>query len=178
MSGVDQNTKVSRHELSDVDVIEPSDSSDDEFVDAQENESKDELSDVCRRLPPDQDFSEELRDQAEEDPKEDDALKARREEEENLSESELQDRKIEAETLKKKGNELYVNSENDEAISIYSKALDICPLKDQKDRAILYSNRAAAKLKKVQPHISSSLFFNAVFFRATKNLLFKIAMKR
>ena len=51
--------------------------------------------------------------------------------------------------LKKEGNELYKEKENDAAVKKYSEALDKCPLTFVDDRAVFFANRAAAKVAMV-----------------------------
>ncbi|CAH1404676.1 unnamed protein product [Nezara viridula] len=63
------------------------------------------------------------------------------------SEEDFQKLKSEAEVLKVKGNELFKNREYLESAETYTLALRTCPLLYPKDRAILYANRAAAKIK-------------------------------
>lgn len=53
----------------------------------------------------------------------------------------------EANEYKLKGNEQFKNGEFRESCKTYTQALRICPLAFDKDRAMLYSNRAAAKMK-------------------------------
>lgn len=53
----------------------------------------------------------------------------------------------EANEYKVKGNEQFKNGEFRESCKTYTQALRICPLAFDKDRAMLYSNRAAAKMK-------------------------------
>lgn len=53
----------------------------------------------------------------------------------------------EATEHKLKGNEQFKNGEYSESCKTYTQALRICPLAFDKDRAMLYSNRAAAKMK-------------------------------
>jgi len=76
-----------------------------------------------------------------------DELKLREEAEARLSPEDLEARHKESLELKTSANQRYVSNEFEEAVSIYSEALDKCPLKFKEDRAIFYSNRAAAKLK-------------------------------
>lgn len=64
-----------------------------------------------------------------------------------LTESEKQDRKLKAETYKNNGNDKFKIGEFEESIDFYTKGLKICPLSYSKDRAVLYSNRAASKMK-------------------------------
>lgn len=64
-----------------------------------------------------------------------------------LTESEKEDRKSKADMYKNDGNEKFKIGEFEESIDFYTKGLKICPLSYKKDRAILYSNRAASKMK-------------------------------
>lgn len=61
----------------------------------------------------------------------------------------------EANEYKQKGNEQFKNGEFGESCKTYTQALRICPLAFDKDRAMLYSNRAAAKMKLVSYSIIS-----------------------
>lgn len=67
--------------------------------------------------------------------------------EKDMPEEEKQKRRKESTTLKEKGNEQFKKGDYGEAEDSYTKALQICPACFQKDRAVLFSNRAAAKLK-------------------------------
>ncbi|NXG78218.1 TTC1 protein, partial [Baryphthengus martii] len=67
--------------------------------------------------------------------------------EKNMPEEEKQKRRKESTTLKEKGNEQFKKGDYGEAEDSYTKALQICPACFQKDRAVLFSNRAAAKMK-------------------------------
>ncbi|XP_013410979.1 tetratricopeptide repeat protein 1-like [Lingula anatina] len=66
--------------------------------------------------------------------------------EEKMSEEEKQVRKDEAQALKANGNSHFKASEFQLAICSYTQALQTCPLCFQKERAIMYSNRAACRL--------------------------------
>ncbi|KAH8288721.1 hypothetical protein KR054_008675 [Drosophila jambulina] len=70
-----------------------------------------------------------------------------REVEKNLSPEELAANKEKADKLKLEGNELFKNDDAEGAAKIYTAALDICPSDSTKERAVLYGNRAAAKIK-------------------------------
>ena len=144
-------------------MIEPDSempSSDDEqFLDALDGSKHvDELSDaknprvVNREFDDDEEVPEGPKEEA---PRErideaEEELRRRREAEERLTDEELQKRRAEAKTMKEKANQLYLNNDHDEAISIYTEASEICPLRFNEDRAIIFSNRAAANLKKVR----------------------------
>ncbi|KAI4485428.1 PREDICTED: tetratricopeptide repeat protein 1 [Polistes canadensis] len=67
--------------------------------------------------------------------------------EENLSETEKVTLKDEAEKIKNEGNTSFKDGDYIKAISLYTQGLQTCPLTYSKERAILYSNRAAAKIK-------------------------------
>ncbi|KAM5170692.1 tetratricopeptide repeat protein 1 [Mantella aurantiaca] len=67
--------------------------------------------------------------------------------EKDMSEDEREDRRKESTRLKEEGNELFKKADYIEAEDIYSRALQKCPAFYKKDRSILFSNRAAARLK-------------------------------
>ncbi|NXP03393.1 TTC1 protein, partial [Thinocorus orbignyianus] len=67
--------------------------------------------------------------------------------EKDMPEEEKQKRRKESTMLKEKGNEQFKKGDYGEAEDSYTKALQICPACFQKDRAVLFSNRAAAKMK-------------------------------
>merc|ERR1712038_658674 len=112
------------------DDSDPFHEGDDEYRDAENDEnSEHELNDA------------ELRDRKGEE------LQRRKEAEDRLSEETKQERRQDALNIKKSANDLYVSSQHREAIAKYTEALDLCPLCFPEDRAILLSNRAAAKIK-------------------------------
>ncbi|XP_012664437.1 tetratricopeptide repeat protein 1 [Otolemur garnettii] len=67
--------------------------------------------------------------------------------EKNMPEEEKQKRREESTKLKEEGNEQFKKGDYIEAESSYSRALETCPSCFQKDRSILFSNRAAARMK-------------------------------
>ncbi|KAM8763472.1 tetratricopeptide repeat protein 1 [Rhynchonycteris naso] len=67
--------------------------------------------------------------------------------EKNMPDEEKQKRREESSALKEAGNAQFKKGEYTEAESSYSRALQVCPSCFQKDRAILFSNRAAARMK-------------------------------
>ena len=69
-------------------------------------------------------------------------------EEEELSAEEIEERRIKCNQFKQEGNEKFKEKCLDEAINLYSKAIDLCPLSDIKERSILFNNRAAAYFHK------------------------------
>lgn len=69
------------------------------------------------------------------------------EKEKTMTEEELEANKEKANEMKLKANDLFKNNQAEEAIDMYTEALKICPLKATKERAVLYGNRAAAKIK-------------------------------
>uniref|UniRef100_A0A8C7CX97 Tetratricopeptide repeat domain 1 n=1 Tax=Oncorhynchus kisutch TaxID=8019 RepID=A0A8C7CX97_ONCKI len=69
-----------------------------------------------------------------------------REVEKVLTEEEKESRREESMTLKDKGNSQFKSGEHTEAEESYTAALGVCPVCYSKERAILFSNRAAARL--------------------------------
>ncbi|XP_064535692.1 tetratricopeptide repeat protein 1 [Drosophila montana] len=67
--------------------------------------------------------------------------------EKDLSAEELELNKENADKLKLEGNELFKNGQAERAIELYTEALNICPSTNSKERAVLFGNRAAAKMK-------------------------------
>ncbi|KAL7727286.1 hypothetical protein ACLKA6_016039 [Drosophila palustris] len=67
--------------------------------------------------------------------------------EKDLSPEALEANKEKAEKLKLEGNELFKNEEALRAVETYTEALNICPSTSSKERAVLFGNRAAAKMK-------------------------------
>ncbi|XP_067899462.1 tetratricopeptide repeat protein 1 [Heterodontus francisci] len=70
-----------------------------------------------------------------------------RELEKDLPEEEKKRRQDESLALKEVGNGQFKKGEYTEAENSYTAALGVCPAYYQKDRSILYSNRAAARMK-------------------------------
>ncbi|XP_071827824.1 tetratricopeptide repeat protein 1-like [Apostichopus japonicus] len=79
----------------------------------------------------------------EEDPDGEEVL---RELEDTLSEEEKEERKEQAQVLKKEGNDLYKLEEYPDAIHKYTEAVKLCPLSFKKERSIMFANRAACKI--------------------------------
>ncbi|XP_053321657.1 tetratricopeptide repeat protein 1 [Spea bombifrons] len=69
------------------------------------------------------------------------------EQEKELSEEEKEERRKESSRLKEEGNQLFKNGDYVAAENVYTQALQTCPANYQKDRAVLFSNRAAARMK-------------------------------
>ncbi|CAB1353057.1 unnamed protein product [Coregonus sp. 'balchen'] len=69
-----------------------------------------------------------------------------REVEKDLTEEEKESRREGSMTLKDKGNSQFKSGEHTEAEESYTAALGVCPVCYSKERAILFSNRAAARL--------------------------------
>ncbi|XP_076836748.1 tetratricopeptide repeat protein 1 [Brachyhypopomus gauderio] len=69
-----------------------------------------------------------------------------REAEKDLTEEEKEDRRAESMVLKEKGNAQFKRAEHEEAEGSYTAALAGCPVCYSKERSILFSNRAAARL--------------------------------
>ncbi len=78
---------------------------------------------------------------------EDVELEIRKRSEAKMSEEELETKRAEAKRLKSAGNDVFLKGEDfREAVDLYSKALDVCPLRYDDDRGVYFSNRAAANL--------------------------------
>lgn len=105
--------------------------------------------------------------------------------EESLTEEEKEERRQAAQSLKEEGNEMFKNGSYKTAIRTYSRALRTCPLKFKKERAIMYSNRAACKLRledkeeairdctkalDLHPHYTKALLRRAELYEATDKL--------
>ncbi|XP_044309492.1 tetratricopeptide repeat protein 1 isoform X1 [Varanus komodoensis] len=67
--------------------------------------------------------------------------------EKNMPEEEKQRRRDESTKLKEEGNEQFKKGDYKEAEDSYAKALQVCPACCSTERSILYSNRAAARMK-------------------------------
>ncbi|XP_055989075.1 tetratricopeptide repeat protein 1 [Sorex fumeus] len=67
--------------------------------------------------------------------------------EKNMPEEEKQKRREESTRLKEQGNEQFRKADYSEAENSYSQALQTCPCCFQQERSILFSNRAAARMK-------------------------------
>lgn len=61
----------------------------------------------------------------------------------------FKERRSEAQVQKEEGNDFFKKQEYELANKSYSRALKLCPKDFVKDRAILFSNRAACRMKKV-----------------------------
>lgn len=72
---------------------------------------------------------------------------ALKEEESTLTEAELTERHQKSIEIKNKGNQEFRDELYLESIQTYTDGLHICPLKHKNDRAILYCNRSASKIK-------------------------------
>lgn len=76
--------------------------------------------------------------------------------EKNMPEEEKQKRREESTKLKEQGNEQFKRGDYIEAESSYSQALQMCPSCFQKDRSVLFSNRAAARMKQDKKEMAIS----------------------
>lgn len=70
----------------------------------------------------------------------------RRKKEKLMCEEELLERKVTVGKLKQQGNEKFWSGSIEEAVKIYTKGLDLCPLNMVKERVVLYSNRSQCYL--------------------------------
>ena len=136
------------------------DSSEDEeaFADAMDKLPQ-TSSDDLMALPKDNPERDEVPEDDEKEDPIDQATRLRTEVEERLSPEQLKTMRVEALDLKTDANNLYVSNEFQEAVDVYTKALDKCPLKFNQDRSVLFSNRAAAKLKMVSNFVVHRLYF-------------------
>uniref|UniRef100_A0A0F7Z9K3 Tetratricopeptide repeat protein 1 n=1 Tax=Crotalus adamanteus TaxID=8729 RepID=A0A0F7Z9K3_CROAD len=76
--------------------------------------------------------------------------------EKNMSKEEKEARRNESSTLKDEGNKQFKNGEYKEAEDLYAKALRVCPASCSAERSILYSNRAAARMKQDKKEMAIS----------------------
>lgn len=91
--------------------------------------------------------------------------------EKNMSDEEKQKRREESTRLKEEGNEQFKKGDYIEAESSYSRALEMCPCCFQKERSILFSNRAAARMKQDKKEMaindcSKAIQLNPSYIRA------------
>jgi len=56
-----------------------------------------------------------------------------------------------AQDLKDQGNKCFKQGKYDEAIKLYSQAIDVCPPENKMELSTFYANRAAAYEKLVRP---------------------------
>lgn len=76
--------------------------------------------------------------------------------EKDMPEEEKQKRKEKSTQLKEEGNEQFKKGDYIEAESSYTQALQMCPSCFQKDRSVLFSNRAAARMKQDKKELAIS----------------------
>lgn len=76
--------------------------------------------------------------------------------EKNMPDEEKKRRREESSRLKEEGNEQFKKGDYIEAESSYTRALQMCPSCFQKDRSILFSNRAAARMKQDKKEMAIS----------------------
>ncbi|XP_007948108.1 tetratricopeptide repeat protein 1 [Orycteropus afer afer] len=76
--------------------------------------------------------------------------------EKDMPDEEKQKRREESTRLKEEGNEQFKKGDYIEAESSYSRALQMCPSCFQKDRSVLFSNRAAARMKQDKKEMAVS----------------------
>ncbi|KAJ7997302.1 hypothetical protein DPEC_G00227560 [Dallia pectoralis] len=69
-----------------------------------------------------------------------------REAEKDLTEEEKQSRREESMTLKNEGNSQFKSGGHSEAEGLYTASLGVCPVCFSQERAVLFSNRAAARM--------------------------------
>lgn len=76
--------------------------------------------------------------------------------EKHMPEEEKQKRREESTRLKEEGNEQFRKADYIEAENSYSQALQTCPSCFQKERSVLFSNRAAARMKQDKKEVAIS----------------------
>ncbi|XP_066469719.1 tetratricopeptide repeat protein 1 [Tiliqua scincoides] len=76
--------------------------------------------------------------------------------EKDMPEEEKQNRRTESTKLKEEGNEQFKKGDYKEAEGLYAKALQVCPACYNTERSILYSNRAAARMKQDKKEVAIS----------------------
>lgn len=76
--------------------------------------------------------------------------------EKNMPDEEKKRRREESSRLKEEGNEHFKKGDYIEAESSYTRGLQICPSCFQKDRSVLFSNRAAARMKQDKKEMAIS----------------------
>lgn len=91
--------------------------------------------------------------------------------EKDMPEEEKQKRREESAKLKEEGNEQFKRGDYIEAESSYSQALQMCPSCFQKDRSVLFSNWAAARMKQDKKEMaisdcSKAIQLNPTYIRA------------
>uniref|UniRef100_A0A671FQB1 Tetratricopeptide repeat protein 1 n=1 Tax=Rhinolophus ferrumequinum TaxID=59479 RepID=A0A671FQB1_RHIFE len=91
--------------------------------------------------------------------------------EKDMPDEEKQKRREESTRLKEEGNEQFKKGDYIDAESSYSQALQMCPSCFQKDRSILFSNRAAARMKQDKKEMaisdcSKAIQLNPTYIRA------------
>lgn len=159
---------------------EGSETKGDNFEDNKEDEDKDEFADFSEESGSDAEY--ESAEEGEEIHTDKQNLK---ELEETLTEEEKEERRGTAQEMKEEGNELFRCGSYKSAIRIYSRALRTCPLKYAKDRAIMYSNRGACKMRleeyedsikdcskalELHPHYMKALMRRAELYEKTEKL--------
>ncbi|KAH7566664.1 hypothetical protein JRO89_XS08G0211800 [Xanthoceras sorbifolium] len=80
----------------------------------------------------------------------------RRKNEKLMSEEEMAERKVTVSELKQQGNHRFWCGSIEEAVKMYTKALDLCPLKMIKERIVVHSNRAQCYLMLKKPEAAIS----------------------
>ncbi|KAL5017636.1 hypothetical protein ScPMuIL_007225 [Solemya velum] len=78
---------------------------------------------------------------------EDDDEEHRKQQEDKMTEEEKKELQKQAQEEKEEGNKLFKEASYKEARKHYTRALKLCPLSFKKDRSIMFSNRAACKMR-------------------------------
>lgn len=91
--------------------------------------------------------AKEKEDQSDQSDSEDQDELALKDLEVTLTDLEKIERKVQAEKHKIEGNDRFKLAEFETSVDCYTTGLRVCPLAYANDRAVMYSNRAAAKMK-------------------------------
>lgn len=97
--------------------------------------------------------------------------------EKDQTEEERETARLESESLKQQGNDLFRSAQYLESVEKYTDALRTCPVLCAADRSILYGNRAAAKQKldmksAAIDDCTKSLEFNPKYVKVLMRLVF------
>jgi len=139
------------------------DFSEDEFVDASEEDGPNDLTRPSEWTPGEQNVEKTAKDNTDDEKLQDDAKSDEdstgnspsspdyvdesllQEQEKLLSQEEKEQKRLEANQYKLEGNNLYLDGKTLEAVDKYTAGLRVCPLSFEKNRAVLYANRGQMK---------------------------------
>lgn len=67
--------------------------------------------------------------------------------EKTLTDVQKQENRLKSEEMKHEGNTVFKEGDYEKSVELYTNGLRLCPVDCATDRAVLYANRAAAKMK-------------------------------